>query len=280
MEVALALFFTGCYVLVFAIWRSMKLNSYSQLLSHFKDHFDFDKLNISDNAEYTECFSHRWVMKEIMTPHPSRLTGLFQDYVRENTLSASLAIGFILASSSMILVLILLGVVRALGFALPVFAIGMVLSLGSTSVNESEQLLNEVQSVFPSDIVVEDYPYVKIAYDTLRRWVMLSAAIGVGLLLISPFGEYVPTVMAYIVAQATRFVLWEPALFLLGYSVVLAILHLACGIVMISYLIVRILRVIVSSFAGIHKLAISEPIQDLLEQNTQEVENASQEGNE
>ncbi|MBS3795411.1 MAG: hypothetical protein KGY80_10960 [Candidatus Thorarchaeota archaeon] len=275
MEVAMALFLTGCYLVILAMWRKRKLTSYSRLLAHFDDYFNLDKLDASGNTEYTECFSHRWVMKEITTPEPGRLTSIFQEHMKDNALFGSLWVGFILAASSMILVLLLLGAIRALGFALPIFAVGIIMSFGSSSLKESEQLLNTVQSVFPSGIAVEDYLYVKIAYDTLERWVILSGVVGGGLMLVSPFGEYIPTLAAFIIAQVARFILWAPALFLLKYSVVLTILYLGLGVILISHVIISASRIMVAKLGGFRKSVINNSAQNFSEDTVQEIENPS-----
>lgn len=280
MEVALALFLTGCFVLVVTIWRFRKLRSYAPLLTHFQNQFDLEKLSTLNRTEYTECFSHRWVMNEITTTRPSGITAMFENHVRENTLLASLWIGFILASSSMIIVLILVGAARSLGFALPIFIIGILLSMATSSVNESEDFLEAVQKIFPSGIVVEDYPYIRIAYSTAKRWIMLSGFVGTVLLLISPLGEYIPDFLAGTIAYVARFVLWNPALFLLEYSAVFSIVYIGAAVAVLSYLVVIASRIMVSLFGSFRRSAVTKLDKRISEGNSEEVEYTSQQKDE
>ncbi len=233
-------------VLAVSVLRARKLAYFSTLLSRFEESFDLSQIDTSGGTEYTRCFSHRWLFDKITMKDSHRLIELIRNQVDESPLLGFLLVAIVLFSSSLILVLISLGAVSVMGISVPILIASVIVSLGPGTLNTSESLLQAIDAQWPATVVKEDYVYAKIAYETMQNWQTMSYSAGVAFLLLAPFGENIGIIVAYLVAQVSLLVLWNPALVLLEYWAVFSVLYLVGAVAFISLLVTRLSRLLVS----------------------------------
>ncbi len=226
MELTISLLFTGLLIIVVTSWRARRIKVYNGLQTKLETEFITDDLDMTGSVEYTNCRSYDWVYENITRSKPSKIGGLIQGYLMDNTLYAGALFALLIGLAGMAIGFFFVFSIITTGTALIVIMMGMAVIIGPGNPKFSEQLLDELLSNEFSDLNREDFVYVSIANKTLKQWLAISFLIGSVLIVLSPWGEMLPGTFAMIVASFAEYVLWNPALFLSELSVPLAILDL------------------------------------------------------
>ena len=240
MEYTIGLIITGSFILLVTLYRVRNVSQYRGLEHKLKDTHDVANLDLSGNTRYASCFSHQWVIDNITKRSHSRLGAMLQDHLANNTLLAGIWIGLIVGTSSMLLTMIFVQSLRAIGTVIVIFILGVMIALGPGGPRYSESLLDAVMKQDFDQLNAQDYVYVKISNDTIKRAVMINLVLATVFIGISPWGDMLPIWLAQVIAFFTVNVIWNPAEVLMGINVGVALFYIGAIIGIFSFVCFKI----------------------------------------
>ena len=135
-------------------------------------------------------------------------------------------------------------------FFVVVVGMGLLVIVGPGDPRTSEDLLLAIETVDFEKLSKNDLPYVTVANSIVFKWVIITIAIGILFVAISPWGEIVPTGLAGIVAAFTTYVIFQPALFLSEISFPIALMYMAAVFPALLYGIPKLLITIIRKIKG------------------------------
>jgi hypothetical protein len=179
-------------------------------------------------------------MENITKKSHSRFGALLQDHLANNTLLAGMWIGFIVGISSLLLTLLLVQSLRAIGTVIVIFLVGALVTIGPSGPRYSEDLLDSVLKNKIDDLNAQDFVYVKIANDTIKRAAIINVILASAFIIIAPWGDMLPILLAQGIAIITVGLIWEPAVLLMSFNIALALFYIAAFIGFTSFICLRI----------------------------------------
>jgi hypothetical protein len=227
MEYIIGLLITGSFILLVALYRLRKVRQHHGLQHQIQEAYDVSNLDLSGNTRYASCYSHDWVMNNISKKSHSRIGAMLQDHLANNTLLAGMWIGLIVGTSSMLLTLLLVQSLRTIGTVIVIFVVGALIALGPGGPRYSEGLLDAVMKNQIENLNAQDFVYVKLANDTIRRAIIANIVLASVFIITAPWGDMLPTLLAQGVAVFTVNLIWEPAFFLLNINIAFALIYIA-----------------------------------------------------
>jgi hypothetical protein len=236
MEFMIGFLITGLFILLVTLYRLRKIRAHRELQHQLEQAYDVSDLDLSGKTRYVSCYSHNWVMENISKKSHSKLGAILQEHLANNTLLAGIWIGLLVSISSMILTVLLVQSLRAIGTVIVIFIVGALIALGPGDPRYSENLLDSVMSNEIRDLNAQDFVYVKIANDTIMRSVLVNVILASVFIVISPWGDMLPVLLAQGIALFTVNIIWKPALLLLDLNIAFVILYIA-GMVGVSSLV-------------------------------------------
>ncbi len=240
MEYTIGLLITGLFIILVTLYRLRRVRKQRELQHQLQDAYDVSGLDLSGNTRYVSCYSHGWVMDNITKRPHSRIGALLQDHLANSTLLAGIWIGLVVGTSSMLLTLLLVQSLRAIGTVIVIFLVGAMIALGPGGPRYSENLLDAVMKNEIEDLNAQDFVYVKIANDTIRNAAIVNIVLAAAFILIAPWGEFLPDILAQVIALFTVNLIWEPAVFLLNYNIGFAIFYIAGFIGVTSFVCLKL----------------------------------------
>ena len=240
MEYTIGLLVTGMFILVFTLYRARKITNHRRLQKSLQESYDVSNLDLSGNIQYARCYSHQWVLDNITRKSHSKIGALFQEHLANNTLFAAMWIGFIIGISSLVITLLLVQSLRVIGTVIVIFILGILIVLGPGGPRYSENLLDAVLEKEINDLNAQDFVYVKIANDTIMKSVIVNVFLGLLFILIAPWGDMLPGLLAQGIAFVTAMLIWEPAVLLFNYNIILALLYIAAIIGVSSFVCLKL----------------------------------------
>ena len=240
MELQIAFLFTGIFIIIAGIFRIRKLSDYTYLRNRLEDTYAIDDVDLSGTTEYTNCFAQEWVYDSVTLRKHGKIGNAFQSRLFNNTLSVAIVIGFVLGLISIIIGVLFIHGIQSIGMAIFVIAVGLAVVVGPGEPRVSEDLLKAMLNVEYRKLCENDYPYVVLAVNSIKKWGIITLILGGVFVLITPFAESVPTSLAWGLAFVSELLFWQPALFLMEISAILAIFYLASIIPILIFLITKI----------------------------------------
>jgi hypothetical protein len=235
MEFTIGLFVTGIFLISFTFFRLRKARTHRQLQRSLAETYDVTSLDFSGNTQYASCISNQWVMSNITRKSHSKIGAKFQEHLANNTLLTAIWFGIIIGLSSMFITLLLVESLRAYGTVIFIFLLGILIALGPGGPRYSENLLDDVGKNEITDLKAQDFVYIKIANDTILKSAIVTLTLGILFVVISPWGELIPVVLAQAISIFVLYLILDPAMTLLNVNFVLAIAYIA-GIIGVSSL--------------------------------------------
>ena len=246
MEYNIGFFVTGLFILLVTAYRLRKIRTHHALQNELEMTYDVSNLDVSGNTRYISCFSHNWVMENIAKHTHSRFGAMLQEHLANSTLIAGIWIGLVVGLSSMFLTFFFVESLRTIGTVIIIFIVGAMIAIGPGGPRYSEEFLDAVREHEIDELNAQDYVYVKIANDTIKRSVVLNLILAILFIVISPWGDLVPTALAATIAFFSVNILWTPASVFLQINVAYAIVYIATVIVIMSFICFKIGQRIIS----------------------------------
>ncbi|MHA2024828.1 MAG: hypothetical protein ACW98U_02910 [Candidatus Thorarchaeota archaeon] len=238
-EYMIGLLSTGVFILIVTLYRMRKMRSHRRLQHQLRNTYDISGLDDSGKTRYVSCYSHTWVMDNITKKTHGRFGAMLQDHLANNTLLAGIWIGLIVGLSSMLLTFLLVQSLRAIGTVIVIFIVGFMIALGPSGPRYSEELLDAVMANEIDELNAQDFVYVKISNDTIKRSVLVNATLAVLFIVLAPLGAMLPSLLAQGIAIITVNMIWEPALFLLNFHFAAALAYIAAFLGISSFVCFR-----------------------------------------
>ncbi|MHA1654518.1 MAG: hypothetical protein ACTSYX_00660 [Candidatus Thorarchaeota archaeon] len=232
---------TGCLILIVTFLRLRRLRRYGAIVEDLESRFDVADLDLSGETQYTDCFSHEWVINNISRRRYGRVSRGIQNFMSENTLIGSLLMGLIVGAAAVIIGLLFVESVSALGAAVGVFFVGALVAMGPSDPRISEQLLVAISKAPPDSIRKEDYVYVRLAIDSITGWERTALLLGIAFIVISPWADFVPSAVAFGIATMASWLILEPAQTIAAVNFPLAFLYMIGMVVILFYYVPRTL---------------------------------------
>ncbi len=239
VEFTIGLLITGSFILLVTMYRLRNVKQHRTLQHQIQETYDVSDLDTSGSTRYASCYSHTWVMDNITRKSHSKFGSMLQDHLANNTLMAGIWIGLVVGTSSMILTLLLVQSLRTIGTVIVIFVLGALIALGPGGPRYSENLLDAVRKNQIEDLNAQDFVYVKIANDTIKRAVIVNVVLASMLIIVAPWGDLLPTLLAQGIAIITVGLIWQPAAFLLTYNIALAMIYIAVFIGVTSFVCLK-----------------------------------------
>ncbi|MFW9768995.1 MAG: hypothetical protein ACFFF9_14325 [Candidatus Thorarchaeota archaeon] len=242
MEFVFGLFVTGVFILIVTLYRMRNINRHRGLQDQLSNNYDVTGLDLSGNTRYVSCFSHKWVIDNVTKQSHSRFGSMLQDHLANNTLIAGIWIGIIVGSSSMLLTLFLVQSLRAIGTVIVIFIMGLMIALGPSGPRYSEELLDAIMDNDIEELNAQDYVYVKIANDTIRRAIIMNFSFSLLFIVLAPWGDLLPDFLAQGIAFVTVYLVWEPAIFLMGINIAASLFYIGALVGILSFVCLQMGR--------------------------------------
>jgi hypothetical protein len=248
MELNIAFFAVGTLIILSAIWRHRKYSEFKRFQRKLYESVWKPGTRDSINGELNRCVSHEWVMRNISQKTSISFQDRINDFLGKNTMAGFLCIAVVLGSSSLLLVMVFIGSIITTGVVVIVFFVGLAIAIGPGTTKTSQELVSYLIGREMDELNQQDVVYVSIAIESLRRWIGISATLGIVFALIAPFGDSVPALIAEGVSLVTWNLFLQPAFSLSAVSIGLSIAYLALAIPFFFYVLLLVSRLVISRF--------------------------------
>jgi hypothetical protein len=250
IEMIVSLALTGAIVLISAFGRLRYFGRYWTLKRTLEDSFDVSDVELSGRTEYTNCFSHRWVIENMTRTKHGRIGGWFQSQLMYSTLLTVLWFGILLGSFGILFGMFIVSALMLIGGALLVFFFGAIIAVGPGGPKYSEELLLALTALNQDEYQKGDYAYLRVALKSITVWTILSLIVGIAFLVSAPYGTLLFDLSGGAFLVFGDILLWGPMFSLFGVWPPLGILYISLVtpfifmiIPLIFYLMYRRMRV-------------------------------------
>lgn len=189
----------GALSLSLAFFWQKKITSTSAFVDGLK--LELGEPDISGKKQYTSCKSHRWVMKNVVIGDYSKAGEGFRNFMMNRTLIGTLILSIFLGIIPVILVYFLFQSFNLIGMSLVLIFIAVYVSLGPGNVEVSNRLVNFLIEDDESDYSVGDIAYASISQKSMESWRLKLVLIGVGSVVLAPWGEQFPVALIWVFTQ-------------------------------------------------------------------------------
>ena len=242
MELIIAFFATGAIVLAFTFWRIGRFRTHSKFIRNLCDAYQCIGIDLSGDTLYTNCVSHKWTLNNIVGKKQGRVGRRFQDLLFYNPLTTTIWFSLFFGIGILVFGVVLVGLIEIAGFLLIIFLIGAFAIVRSGDAKASEDLLSMLHSHKIEELSKQDYAYAAMALDSIKKELILSFIVGSILVVFSPWSELAPVLAASIISTITVYLIWNPTIFLLEFSVPLAVLYLIAVWPILAIIIIFAIR--------------------------------------
>ncbi|MCF2136520.1 MAG: hypothetical protein K9W43_04685 [Candidatus Thorarchaeota archaeon] len=239
VELAITFFAMGLLIIVYTAHNIMKLRQYSEFETKLADAFDTTDLDLTGETAYVRCISHEWAMDNISRRKYGKFSKKFHELMTDNTLFGAMLVGIFAGTSSILIGLSFVEGSSVLGASLGVILIGIVVLIGPGDPKVSSTFLDDLMKTDMQNLCKEDYVYVHLAVNSITEWLKITAIIGAVFIIISPWAEMVPTILAGSLTFVVTTMIFNPALAIAAVNFPLAFLYMTMMAVLLFYFIPR-----------------------------------------
>ena len=239
VELTIAFLAMGLLVLGLTAHKMRRAMSYTQFRRQLEDTFDVSQLDLSGETEYVRCVSHEWTMDNVSRRKYGKVFRGINELMSENTLFGTIVVAIFAGVSSVLIGLALVEGAIALGAAFGAFFITGIVVIGPGDAKVSQEYLEAIMKTDAQRLCSEDYVYVNLAVNSIRSWLKISLAFGLLLIVVSPWADLLPTVVAGVLSLVVTVLIFEPAMAIAPVNFPLAFLYMVIMGVLLFYLIPR-----------------------------------------
>lgn len=244
MLMTIAMILLGLLALGFAfLWRR-RLTEFDSLFSIMGQNFDISDVDISGNKKYTNCISHKWVMKNVVRGNYSRSGESLGDFIGENTLAGTIILGVVMGIGPVLLVLLMFQSFFVAGASLAAVIVAVFVVRPSGEVTVSYDLLQYLEEQEVQDLSKGDYAYAATSSSRIKRWSLSLILIGIVALVLAPVGDLLPEIIG--LGIASYFALFMQYIFLpiAAINFPLALMAFIVGVPLLPLVLFAVSRVI------------------------------------
>jgi hypothetical protein len=247
MELSISLAVIGAIIIGSTIFRYRKARLYKDLCKKLENQYNIQMLDSSGETEYTNCFSHSWIIENVVMRTHGRIGNAFQSYLMKHTLSTVICFSMLLGMFAFFLYYISPILITTFGPSIGVLLIGFILIMGPSNPHISQGLLDTLLEMDLEELNEEDYVYASLAYRTITQWSSFTIGIGLLFLVLAPFGPFLPDIVAYSVVGFTQVIIWQPTMAIAQFSIILAIVYIATIVPLFVIILAKSIQVVKSN---------------------------------
>ena len=246
MLMTVAMVLLGLLALGFAILWRRRLTEFDPLISTMEQNFDTSDVDISGNKKYTNCISHKWVMKNVVRGDYSRSGESLSDFVGNNTLMGTMILGIAMGIGPVLLVLVMFQSFFVAGASLATVVIAVFVVRPSGEVGVSYNLLQFLEEQEYEELSKGDYAYAATSTSRIKRWSFTLIIIGIAALALAPIGDLLPDMVGF--GIASYFALFMQYIFLpiAEINFPLALMAFIVGVPLLPLILFAVFRIVQS----------------------------------
>lgn len=223
-----------------------KISVTNNFIESFKG--EFGEPDISGKKQYTNCKSHRWVMRNVVIGDYSKTGEGFRNFMMNRTLMGTLILSSFLGFIPVILVYFFFQSFNLIGLSLFLIFLAVYVTRGPGNVEISNRLVRFLIEDEKSDLSIGDIAYASISQRTMENWRTKLVILGVGSIAISPWGEQVPVALIWIFTQFIGWVYLNIFVPISPYSIPLALILYIGTVPVVFTIIFLTLRIVKKRF--------------------------------
>ncbi|MBN2229174.1 MAG: hypothetical protein JW779_06230 [Candidatus Thorarchaeota archaeon] len=151
----------------------------------------------SGKKQYTNCESHRWIMKNVVYGDYLKASEGFRNFMMNRTMTGTLILGVALGLIPVILVYILFQSYQLIGTSLVLLILSVFVIRGPGELEVSNQLFEWQVEQNCETLTIGDLAYARISQRSIQKWIKKLMIIGIISLCLAPWGEEIFPVLAY-----------------------------------------------------------------------------------
>lgn len=155
----------------------------------------------SGKKHYTNCDSHKWVMKNIVYGSYLEKSEGFRNFMMNRTVTGTILLSIFLGLIPVIIVYILFQSYNMIGTSLVLFILSVFVIRGPGQLEVSNLLLKWQIEQDIDSFKMGDLAYARVSQRAIRSWVRNLILIGIITMVAAPWGEEIPIILAYIFAS-------------------------------------------------------------------------------
>jgi len=159
----------------------------------------------SGKKQYTNCDSHRWVMKNVVYGSYLEQSEGFRNFMMNRTMTGTLILSIFLGLIPVIIVYILFQSYNLIGTSLILIFLAVFVLRGPGQLEISNLLLKWQIEQDIEAFNIGDLAYAKVSENSIKNWVRNLLLIGLISVIAAPWGEEIPIGLAYIFSSFLGF---------------------------------------------------------------------------
>ncbi|TFH10697.1 MAG: hypothetical protein E4H14_02005 [Candidatus Thorarchaeota archaeon] len=152
----------------------------------------------SGKKQYTNCDSHRWVMKNVVYGSYLEKSEGFRNFMMNRTMTGTLILSIFLGLIPVIIVYILFQSYQMIGTSLVLIILSVFVIRGPGQLEVSNLLLNWQVEQKVDSLKIGDLAYARISQKSIKNWIRNLILIGILTFIAAPWGEEIPIGLAYV----------------------------------------------------------------------------------
>lgn len=202
MTIGLILLGIISFILAFVWYRRLiAMSSFIEPLSE-----RLGEPDTTGNKQYTNCDSHRWVMKNVVYGSYMEKSEGFRNFMMNRTMTGTILLSIFLGLIPVILVYILFQSYQMIGTSLVLIVLSVFVVRGPGQLEISSLLLKwQVEQEIDS-FKIGDLAYARISLKSIKNWIRNLLLIGIITFIAAPWGEEIPIVLVYVFTLFLGFV--------------------------------------------------------------------------
>ncbi len=183
-----------CIGLAF-LWH-WRITGFRALFLNIKSKLDDGKVEWSLERGYAHCISRQWISEYIAQGKESKAGISIRNFINDRTVIGFFIIGALIFPTTATVVVIFYRLFAFLGASIIVLIIAVFLIRTSDNVKASYGLLTWLRTQDNSKLEKNDVAYFEESLRTIKNWRMKLILIALLSLVMAPWGEFIPQVIA------------------------------------------------------------------------------------
>jgi hypothetical protein len=163
-------------------------------------HERLGKPDTSGKKQYTDCESHRWIMKNVVYGDYLKSAEGFRSFMMNRTVTGTLILGIILGLIPVVIVYLLFQSYQLIGTSLILVILAIFILRGPGELEVSNQLVQWQEEQDCDTLTIGDLAYASISQKTIESWIRKLLIIGFISIGLAPWGESILPTLAYVFA--------------------------------------------------------------------------------
>lgn len=158
----------------------------------------FGEPDTSGKKHYTDCASHRWVMKNVVYGDFLKSGEGFRSFMMNRTMTGTMLLGIFLGLIPVIIVYLLFQSYQLIGTSLVLVILSVYILRGPGELEISDKLVKWQIDQEDDSLTIGDLAYARVSQRTIQSWIKKLIVIGVMCIILAPWGELILPAFAFV----------------------------------------------------------------------------------